>query len=537
MSEDNIEDPAAEGQSAVPVFPIESLPRALGAVAKAMVDQFQCGQNLPCMAVLGALNAAIGTRFVAWNPVIHKATPANIFQIAVAKSGDGKSQVMNYAFRPIQEHEDEVVTHWKNVVRPEALASKQLIEMEIAQIKSDYKAKIKKADQVRQAAKDGEASAAPDDGTPGMPSVEAILSPGAAELGEEDKGPVKARLAELNKQLAEVERKLVQPRLIVDDCTPEKMASLMAHSPYLVSATPEARKAIEVLLGRYSSKDKDQPADEVFVKAYSGDKITVDRQGAGSFDVPSPCLSVIWMVQPGMVDRMLSTAALKDSGFLQRCLFGHSEGVTGDFEQSIKVPQEVFDDYRCVLRAILRHDPSSPQVIKFSREAGRAVNQVREQRRVTWVKSHENRQMFESRYAEHVTRLAMGIHIGDYSECPTKHEISEATVRLAIAILDFFIHAHKTVFPAFEHAEARWIREEIKSLLKTYPNGFTEREAKKSPLNRVKDGVVSLIEREIAEGRLFTIKSARTERYTDDRSKAILPPPDTTGGGDQGDPF
>ncbi len=537
MSEDKIKDLAAEGQSATPVFPIESLPGAFGAVAKAMVDQFQCGKNLPGMAVLGALNAAIGTRFVVWNPVIIKATPSNIFQIAVAKSGDGKSQVMNYAFRPIQEYEDEVATHWKNVIRPEALASKQLIEMEIAQIKSDYKAKIKKADQVRQAAKDGEASPAPYDGTPGMPSVEAILSPGAAELGEEDKGPVKARLTELNKQLADVERKLVQPRLIVDDCTPEKMASLMAFAPYLVSATPEARKAIEVLLGRYSSKDKDQPADEVFVKAYSGDKITVDRQGSGSFDVPSPCLSVLWMVQPGMVDRVLSTAALKDSGFLQRCLFGHSEGITGNFEESIRVPQEVFEAYRSTLRMVLRHDPSSPQVIKMTLEAGRAVNQVRERRRLAWVRDEEILQMFQTRYHEHVTRFALEIHIGLYPECPTKHEISLATVNLAITILDFFIHAHKAVFLAFEHAEARWIREEIKSLLKIYHNGFTEREAKKSPLNRVKDGVVSLIEREIAEGRLFRIKSARTERYTDDRSKAILPPPDTAGGGDQGDPF
>lgn len=537
MSEDNIEDPAAEGRSVAPVFPIESLPGAFGAVAKAMVHQFQCGQNLPGMAVLGALNAAIGTRFVVWNPVILKSTPGNFFQIAVAKSGDGKSQVMNYAFRPIQEHEDELVSHWKNVVLPEAMASKDLIELEISQIKSGYKAKVKKADQARQAVAQSEHVDGLDQGESGTFSPEALLSPGAVELGEDEKGPAKARLAELHKQLAEVERKLVQPRLIVDDCTPEKMASLMAHSPYLVSATPEARKAIEVLLGRYSSKDKDQPADEVFVKAYSGDKITVDRQGTGSFDVPAPCLSVLWMVQPGMVDRMLSTAALKDSGFLQRCLFGHSEGVTGDFEQAVRVPQETFDAYRSTLRVILRHDPSSPQVIKMTLEAGRAVNQVRERRRLAWAPDEETHQMFQTRYHEHVTRFALGIHIGLYPECPTKHEIDLATVRLAIAILDFFIHAHKAVFLAFEHAEARWIREEIKSLLKTYPNGFTEREAKKSPLSRVKDGVVSLIEREIAEGRLFRIKSARTERYTDDRSKAILPPPDTAGGGDQGDPF
>ena len=536
MSEDNIEAPAAEGQSAAPVFPIEHIPGVFGKVTEAMVGQFQCGKNLPAMAILGALNAAIGPRFFAWNPVIHKTTPANLFLIAVAKSGDGKSQVMNYAFRPIQEHEDELVARWKNDVLPNALASKDLIELEISQLKSDYKAKVKKADQARQATDEGLAG-----DMAGSSVAESLLSPGPADLGDEERSIVSAKLAELHKRLAQVELQLVQPRLLVDDCTPEKMASLMAHSPYLVSATPEARKAIEVLLGRYSSKDKDQPADDVFVKAYSGDTIKVDRQTTGSVDIQSPWLSVLWMVQPGMVERMLSTAALKDSGFLQRCLFGHSEGVSGDFEQSVRVPQEIFDAYRSAIRAIMSNDVSKPQVIKLTLEAGRAVNQVREQRRMAWAKDDNDRQMFEARYMEQVTRLALNIHVGCYPECPAKREIDVATVRAAIAIMDFFIHKHKAVFQAFEYAEARWIREEIKSLLKTYPNGFTKRLAGKSPLANAKGGHVALIDREVAEGRLFPIprvkSTDRGDYYTDDRSKAILPPPDTAGGGDQGDPF
>jgi hypothetical protein len=115
------------------------------------------------------------------------------------------------------------------------------------------------------------------------------------------------------------------------------------------------------------------------------------------------------------------------------------------------------------------------------------------------------------------------------------------TVRAAIAIMDFFIHKHKAIFQSFEYAEARWIRDEIKSLLKTYPNGFTKRLAGKSPLANAKGGHVALIDREVAEGRLFLIPRTkpkdRGDYYTDDQSKAILPPPDSAGGGDQADPF
>jgi hypothetical protein len=509
-------------------FP-DLLPGAFGEMKRAMVKQFMCGVNLPSMAVLGALNAAIGNRFVAWNPVIHKMTPGNLYLVAIAKSGDGKSQVMNCAFQPIKEREDQEIARWKAEVYPKAKARKDLIEMEISSIKSDYKAKVKEARRVEDDA--SSADQGPNlasDGVLTIANHDALL--GRPGLTDEEKGVFTDRLANLQRELLEVEILLKQPRLVVDDCTPEKMAGLLANTPYLTSASPEARKAIDVLLGRYS-KDKDQPADDVFVKAYSGDAIKIDRQTTGSIDIPNPCLTVLWMVQPGMVDRLLSTAALKDSGFLQRCLFGQSEGVSGNFEDSIKIPQSVSDAYRAAIQAIFSHDSSQPQTIMFSPAAGRAVNMVREQRRMDWAKDNDDRQMFEARYSEQVARLALNLHIARYPESPTKREIELETVLAAIEIMDYFIQKHRAVFLAFEHAEALWIRDQVKQLLRAHPNGFTAREARACPLGKVRGGLEAFLDREVEAGLLFEIKGGRTTRYTDDRSKAIMP------GDDPGNPF
>ncbi len=519
MSEDPIKDDSP--------FP-DRLPGAFGSMTRCMVDQFMCGVNLPSMAVLGALNAAIGNRFVAWNPVIHKMTPANLYLVAIAKSGDGKSQVMNCAFQPIKEREEQEIARWKTDVYPKAKARKDLIEMEISSIKSDYKARVKEA-------RKGGDDAFNDEQGPGLAADGELTAPnydhllGGVGLTDEEKGVFTDRLANLQRELLEVEVLLKQPRLVVDDCTPEKMAGLLANTPYLTSASPEARKAIDVLLGRYS-KDKDQPADDVFVKAYSGDAIKIDRQTSGSLDIPKPCLTVLWMVQPGMVDRLLSTSALKDSGFLQRCLFGQSEGVSGNFEDSVKIPQDVSDAYRAAIHAVFSHDSSQPQAIKFSLEAGRAVNLVREQRRLAWAKDDDDRQMFEARYSEQVARIALCLHVARYPESPAKREIEVETVEDAIQIMDFFIQKHRAVFLAFEHAEALWIRDQIKQLLRAHPKGFTLREARPSPLRKVKGGLEAFLEREVAAGLLFEIKG-RTTRYTDDRSKAIVPEDDP------GDPF
>lgn len=517
------EDPIKEDSP----FP-DLLPGAFGAMTRSMVEQFMCGVNLPSMAVLGALNAAIGNRLVAWNPVIHKMTPANLYMVAIAKSGDGKSQVMNCAFQPIKEKEEQEIARWKTDVYPKAKARKDLIEMEISSIKSDYKARVKEV-------REGLADAFQGDHVPGLTQGVELATInhddllGKPGLTDGEKDDFTNRLANLQRELLEVEILLKQPRLVVDDCTPEKMAGLLANTPYLTSASPEARKAIDVLLGRYS-KDKDQPADDVFVKAYSGDAIKIDRQTSGSIDIPKPCLTVLWMVQPGIVDRLLSTAALKDSGFLQRCLFGQSEGVSGNFENSVKIPQAVSDAYRAAINQVFSHDSSQPQAIMFSLEAGRAVNMVREQRRLAWAKDDDDRQMFEARYSEQVARIALCLHVARYPESPAKREIEEETVVAAVQIMDFFIQKHRAVFLAFEHTEALWIRDQIKQLLRAHPNGFTLREARPSPLRKVKGGLESFLEREVQAGLLFEIKG-RTTRYTDDQSKAIIPQDES------GDPF
>jgi hypothetical protein len=347
----------------------------------------------------------------------------------VAKSGDGKSSVMSCAFGPIQEYEREMVQNWRKNVYPKAKARFDLLQVEISELKSLSKAKSRKSDSsARQAAGQGESVGA-NHSNALMPE----LSPSMDEA-------LVSRMEALNRQLWEVEREMVAPRMIVDDCTPEKMASLLAVSPVLISASPEARKAIDVLMGHYNSKNNDQAADDVFVKAYSGDPIKVDRQGSGSLDVHNPCLVAFWMVQPGKADRLLSAESLRDSGFLQRCLFGYSEGVAGNFLDSVAIPPDVIREYNTTLRAILDFDASAsgPGEVKLTRDAGLMVNDVREAYRQGWAAKGEGNQMFECRYAEQVIRIALNLHIGANPTTWAKHDLGVETVSSAIEVLRFY---------------------------------------------------------------------------------------------------
>lgn len=504
-------------------FPIDRLPGAFRDMAWGIVRNQQCGVNLPSMAVLGALNAAVGNRFMVFNPIGIRSTPGNLFQIAVAKSGDGKSSVMTKAFKPIEEHQHAILKHWRDKIEPRAKARKDLIQLEISQLKSERKARKGKMLAEEGCEATEEASHRADDEAQEAICIFAPETSGHDQQGadEDDEKCLEA----LHRKLRDVEKDLIEPRMIVDDCTPEKMARLLSNSSFLVSASAEARKAIDVLMGRYSSKNNDEPADDVFVKAFSGDPIRVDRQGSGSLEIEHPCLSVFWMVQPGKVDKVLSADSLKDSGFLQRCLFGYSEGVTGNALNAEPIGKDVLVAYHEAIKAILAYDMPDgvPGCVRLSREAGLMINNVRETYRPGWANSGENSQMFECRYAEQAVRIALNLHLGRYVESWSKRDIDVETVQAAIEILGFYTQNHQAIFTSFEHSEAVGRSQEVVKLLKTFAGAFTLREARRSPLKAMEPGLEGYLEGEVMEGRLFKFRAGRTWKYTDQRSRTILP--------------
>ena len=125
-------------------FPIDVLPGIFGKMAEATSLASQCGDDLPCISILGAVNAAIGQGLVAFNGMTEQTTPSNIFQIAVADSGTGKSRVLNRLIKPLKEFEEQIITHWKDEVQPELLAKKREINIKIKHLEEEVRKGLKK---------------------------------------------------------------------------------------------------------------------------------------------------------------------------------------------------------------------------------------------------------------------------------------------------------------------------------------------------------------------------------------------------------
>ena len=142
----------------------------------------------------------------------------------------------------------------------------------------------------------------------------------SAQRGDED---AQAEVAggDLQRAVDEAERAIpVLPRLLIQDATPEAMElRMMQHHERLFSCDAEGTAFNNMTGLRW-----DNPASfAAYLKAYSGDRLQVDRVGTGSrhrLVLENPALSVLWMAQPSFIDVIAKQKALHDQGLYARFL-------------------------------------------------------------------------------------------------------------------------------------------------------------------------------------------------------------------------
>jgi len=110
-----------------------------------------------------------------------------------------------------------------------------------------------------------------------------------------------------------------EPRLILADVTPESLAKALAEQEGCIAVvSEEAGNLFEVMCGRY----RDGVADlDVYLKAYDGGEIRVDRISRESLAVKRPALTIVVTPQPVVLDRLSERSELRGRGLLGRIAF------------------------------------------------------------------------------------------------------------------------------------------------------------------------------------------------------------------------
>lgn len=301
------EPPTPFHEADLPAFPVDALPLWLGEWVVAEAETTQTPVDLAAVLGLGAV-AAVTARKVRVNPQPGWYEPVNLFTVSVLPPGSRKTTVFADATAPIEEYEAELASRVKQDIDAAEL-SRRTLEAELQKL-------IKVA----------------------------------AGLVGDDRLVADADVQDVGLRLAKIVVPEL-PRLIVDDCSPERLASLLATQDGRVAVMSPEGDVFEIMSGKYSSG---VPSLGVYLKGHAGDSIRVDRVGRAPELIRRPALTMVLAIQPEVVQGLVERPGFRGRGLLGRFLYSLPTNTIGSRKvRPTPMAEHVAATYANRLRAIL----------------------------------------------------------------------------------------------------------------------------------------------------------------------------------------
>ncbi len=268
------EPPAAFYEYDLPEFPIDVLPSWLKAFTIELATATQTPVDLTAMTALTVCAAA-----VAGNVSIQARQgwiePLNIFTAVALPPGNRKSSVFAEVAAPLEQYESDRLIEMRDVIA-RAASEHRILEERRKRLENE----AAKADSTKRGAK----------------RQEAIST--AQEL---DRMRVPA-----------------EPRLLADDITPERLASMLCEQGGRMAVLSPEATIFDLMAGRYSNG---APNFDVFLKGHAGDALRVDRGNRPAEFVKHPALTVGLAVQPEVIRGLHSKPGFRGRGLVGRFLY------------------------------------------------------------------------------------------------------------------------------------------------------------------------------------------------------------------------
>ena len=107
----------------------------------------------------------------------------------------------------------------------------------------------------------------------------------ATPSNEWQQGTYLSKAYELARELADMNVP-ASPKLVVDDCSPERLSSLLAEQGGRIAVMAPEGDVFDLMAGRYSPTG--MPNFGVYLRGHAGDDLRVDRVGRPDGVVPLP---------------------------------------------------------------------------------------------------------------------------------------------------------------------------------------------------------------------------------------------------------
>lgn len=433
----------AEDKTPLPPFPAEALPDVMRQYAEAITASLQVPVDMPAAALLAVASLAVQGVF-SINPMRGWFEPLNLYVVLVAPPSEKKSPTLAEVTRCIYRFEEE-----EN--------ERRAPEIRAYQVKSRILSK--------QISSLTERAGKPKKGSSERAQAEALYEENA--------------VIEKQRELDELEE--VRPlRLLADDTTPEALTSLLAENNGRMGVMIAEGGLFSVMAGLYSG---DRANIDMFLKAYTGETIRVDRKGRPSEYIPHPALTMLFMIQPQVLGEIMHNDEFKGRGLLARFLYCIPKSLVGRrVYRTPGIPAEIRSAWDIRINELLTMQADAmgtPGVIKFSPEAEKVDEQFFNQLEPRLVDDLEDVGEWAGKYRGQVMRIAGVLHCIENGADAGAELLRASTMKAAISIGEYFL-AHSGAaqrrMGALESQETKEAKYILKRILSTGQSEISKRD-------------------------------------------------------------
>jgi replicative DNA helicase len=293
----------------LPDFPLDIYPTWLREYCEAVTETMQTPPDLAGMLALAVISTACAGH-IEVTPKPGWTEPVNVFTVVGLPPGTGKSPVFRAMTGPIIRFEiKQLEKSEKDIMDSEM--RRDVLETRIRDMKN-------KAGKVQ---------------------GDAALKKAYAEIDD------------LNEELRGLEVP-VRPKYIVDDATPESVASILAEQGGRLAVLSAEGDIFSIMAGRYSSG---APNIGVYKKGHAGDELRVDRRNRSEV-VRRPALTMGITTQPEVMQSFGQNDVFRSEGLLARFFYALPKNTIGTREVNPDpIPDHVRDTYHYRMLNILEN--------------------------------------------------------------------------------------------------------------------------------------------------------------------------------------
>lgn len=263
--------------------------------------------------------------------------------------------------------------------------------------------------------------------------------------------------------------------LTADDVTPEKLSSLICDNNGNMSILSPEGGIIGTMSGRYSKHGSVNL--DVFLKAWNGEYLKIDRQSRESVHISRPALSIGLSMQPVVMNSFIENLELRERGLCARFLYSKPKSIMGKRNFDCKsMTRETFSKYSQNIQKLLNiehvdagKEPRTITLKPEAKEISREFNQTIEKRLVGDLDFLRD---WAGKLHGQISRIAGLLHIAENInediENPFNLEVSRDTYQRAIQLGVYYLQNAINIFSNCsgneEYSSASYLLDKLKKL-------------------------------------------------------------------------